>query len=118
MEGDYFWNAPNLVFNLQALNATCYNPQGHTLLTFEEVYGQFNLDFPGILFSGMNAATGSFFSFNYRSREADIYDATADHWVAMGWNPTNWSVTELSVPERMPQVALAAQQPAFAYASA
>jgi hypothetical protein len=118
VEGDYFRNAPNRVFNLRALKASCCNSQGQLLLTFGEVYGQFNLDFPGILFSGTNAATGSFFSFNYRSREADIYDATADTWVAIGWTPTHWSVTELAAPERLPQVRFSGQAPIFACASA
>ncbi len=126
VEGDAFHSCPNQVFNLRALHATCRQSQSQTLLAFDEVYGQFNLDFPGILFSGMHAATGSFFSFNYRGREANIYDAKADRWLAIGWTPANWSVTELAdqpiaqhpVSGRLSPVNVPSTELAFAYASA
>lgn len=113
VQGDYLYNSPHLIFNLCGLNATCRSPQGDILLTFDQVYGQFERDFPAPLFSGNNEATGSFFSFSYRSREATVYDAIADRWVAMGWTPKTWSMTELPVIEAVPQ-----PQSAFSWASA
>ena len=102
VEGDYLKNSPHLIFNLHRLNAVCRNPQGDILLTFDQVYGQFERDFPALLFSGNNETTGSFFSFSYRSREATVYDAVADRWIAMGWTPKTWSIQELPMIESVP----------------
>lgn len=113
VEGDYLHNSPHLIFNLRHLNATCHSPQDDILLTFDQVYGQFERDFPAPLFSGNNEATGSFFSFSYRSWEATVYDAVADRWVAMGWTPTTWSMTELPVIRAVPSA-----QGVFSWASA
>lgn len=90
--GDRLLRLPHLVFNLRRLNAICISPNGQQLLTFNTVFGQFNLDFPGAIFSGTHDTTGSCFSFNYRGLEATIYDAIADEWVATGWCPAAWSV--------------------------
>jgi hypothetical protein len=111
--GDYLHNSPHLIFNLRSLNAACRNPQGDILLTFDQVYGQFERDLPALLFSGNNEATGSFFSFSYRSREATVYDAAADRWIAMGWTPKTWSMTELPLVE-----VVAPSQSPFSWASA
>lgn len=94
VEGDLLRNLPNLVFNLRQLSAKYRDTSGQYDLTFDTVFGQFSLDFPGVLFSGTDARTGSFFSFNYRGHEATVFDSTQSAWIAGGWNPNHWHVEE------------------------
>ncbi len=96
LEGDRLWNRPNLVFNLRSLTATYQDQSLRSPLYFDTVYGQCNLDFPGALFFGSNAATHGFFSFNYRSLEAIVYDQQAGGWLAEGWHPSRWQIQELA----------------------
>ncbi len=96
LEGDHLWNRPNLVFNLRSLTAAYQDLNLRSPLYFDTVYGQCNLDFPGALFSGSNAATHGFFSFNYRSLEAIVYDQQAGGWLAEGWNPSQWQIQQLT----------------------
>jgi hypothetical protein len=96
VEGDYFPNSPNIVFNLRSLQAICFNPDGGLLLSFDDVYGQLDLNVFQTIFSGSHSEQGSFFSFSGRSREATIYDAESDTWIATGWNPKDWDVEDLS----------------------
>lgn len=99
MEGDYFPNSPDWVFNLRSLNAVCLDPQGRLLMSFDEVFGQIKLDTPEAILSGSQSGQSldqdSFFSFNYRNDEATIYDAKTDTWIATGWHPDHWQVGEL-----------------------
>ena len=113
VEGNYFDNAPSLVFNLRALKAICLDPQGNLLISFDEVFGQFNTNTPEVLFSGSRTTEGSFFSFNYRGSEATIYDALTDDWITTGWNPNNWAVEEFT-PPRDRAVALPLNHPIWA----
>lgn len=92
--GDRLSNQPHLIFNLRNLQATYVSPEGRRQ-PFDTVYGQFNLDFPGALFTGSNAATGAFFSFTYRGQEATIYDAAKGMWLSEIWEPEQWQVREV-----------------------
>ena len=99
VEGDYFPNAPDVVFNLRSLKAICLDSQNNSVMNFDTVFGQFTFDEAETLFSGSKQDQGSFFSFNYRDAEASVYDAATDTWIASGWNPSNWRVEELSIPK-------------------
>ena len=101
MEGDRLHNAPTLVFNLRDLHATYRDSQGHCQ-SFDTVYGQFNLDLPGALFTGSNATTGAFFSFTYRGQEATVYDETQAVWLSECWQPQRWQVQEISALKSVP----------------
>lgn len=99
VEGDYFPNSPNIVFNLRSLQAVCISPQGNPLITFDDVFGQLSLDTSEAILSGSESNRQfhqrSFFSFNHRNHEASIYDATTDTWITAGWHPDRWQVEEL-----------------------
>ena len=99
VEGDYFSNSPDWIFNLRSLNAVCLDPQGLLIMSFDEVFGQININHPEAILSGSQSSQSldrdSFFSFNYRNDEATIYDAKTDTWIATGWQPDQWRVEEL-----------------------
>jgi hypothetical protein len=95
VEGDYFPNSPDVVFNLRSLKAICLNPQGNMLMFFDDVFGQIRLLTAEAIFSGSQTDQTSFFSFNSRNAEATVYDGTNDTWVTTGWNPDNWQVDEI-----------------------
>jgi hypothetical protein len=103
VEGDYFPNSPDWVFNLRSLNAVCLDAHGRLLMSFDEVFGQIKLDPSEAILSGsqseQSADQGSFFSFNYRNDEATIYDATTDTWIANGWHPDHWQISELTTTQ-------------------
>lgn len=94
--GDRLLKVPNLVFNLSGLEAVCCDPAGQVILRFDTVFGQFQTHYPEMLFSGSNAETGDFFSFNYRDRDAVVYDARSDRWLSVGWNPDGWNLEEIT----------------------
>ena len=115
VEGDYFPNSPNIVFNLRSLKAICFNPDGDLLLSFDEVFGQLDLNLPQAIFYGSQPKQGSLFSLNCRNNEATIYDAKNDTWIATDWNPDNWKVDALNKSKgkpsrsRLPNIAIASK---------
>jgi len=106
-EGDYFANSPHLVFNLRSLKAICLDPIGNLLASFDTGFGQFSITSPEVLFSGSHSDRGTFFSFNYRSGEAAIYDGTTHTWIASGWEPERWSVEALDANRAKPLMPVA-----------
>jgi hypothetical protein len=106
VEGDYFANAPDVVFNLRSLKAICLDPHGTLAMSFDTVFGQFTRTGAEVIFSGSQGEQGSLFSFNYRDAEASIYDSTTDTWIAAGWNPGNWHIEELVTVKSKPVVAM------------
>lgn len=102
VEGDYFANTPQAVFNLRSLKAVCLDTKSRIVLSFDEVFGQFTTVCSEALFSGSKIGEGSFFSFNYRDGEACVYDASSNTWIATGWNPKNWQAEELTVHRGKP----------------
>lgn len=103
LEGDYFRQSPDMIFNLRSLNAVCLTPQGTPLMYCNEVFGQLRLASPEVILSGSQSLphshTPSFFSLNYRDEEATIYDGQTDQWLATGWSPESWQVIdETSAP--------------------
>jgi hypothetical protein len=106
VEGDYFANAPDVIFNLRSLKAICLDPYGTLTMSFDTVFGQFTRTGAEAIFSGSQGNQGSMFSFNYRDAEASIYDSMQGNWIASGWNPQNWHVEELVTIKSTPIVAL------------
>ena len=99
VEGDRLHNVPNLVFNLHTLKALYIDAAGQPRCQFDTVYGQFNLDFPGALFTGAAGAEptpNAFFSLTYRGQEATLCDIHRGLWLSEGWCPERWQVQELS----------------------
>jgi hypothetical protein len=67
-------------------------------MQFNEVFGQLKLTSSEVILSGSHSNRPmyqtSFFSLNYRDEEATLYDAQTDRWLATGWNPYAWYVTD------------------------
>ncbi|NEQ43043.1 MAG: hypothetical protein F6K00_05570 [Leptolyngbya sp. SIOISBB] len=101
--GDSYDNQPEYIFNLRSLRGLGLTPQGHLMMSFDEVFGQFTLTTAETILSGSHSQKGSFFSINYRNGDACIYDAATDRWITSGWKPERWQIQELPMlPSMMP----------------
>jgi hypothetical protein len=101
--GDSYSGQPDYVFNVRSLRAIAVTPQGHLMMSFDEVFGQFTHTTVETILSGSHSQKDSFFSLSSRNDEACIYDAAMDRWISSRWQPECWKIEELPLlPSMMP----------------